>query len=152
MNNTSQSKKHKKNKRNTNKKKKKKKKNKGCFMMQLRTQFLKYNQNIINHILTITSHLRWTQVSWMYTIITQTTSLMTHNFYQYHWWILSEHEVNNIQTSITNLRNSQLDVWSKSYVFINITMFPYIRTVKWNVKIFKGRKAPGKRSEIVIIK
>ena len=55
--------------------------------------------------------------------------------FQYVCWLLSEHEGTNIQKSITQISNAQLDRWSNSHVLTYITIFIYIRHVKYNVKL-----------------
>ena len=52
------------------------------LMMRLRTQCLNNNSNTFIHIFNITfHHLQLTQVSRLYTTMTQTTSLTTHNMF-----------------------------------------------------------------------
>ena len=43
-------------------------------------------------------------------------------FHQYCWWILSEHEGTNIQTSITHIVNEQLYEGSNPHMFADINM------------------------------
>ena len=64
------------------------------------------------------------------------------DFRQYHRWLLSEHRGNNIQTSPIPVRNTQLDGGPKVHVFTYISMFTYIRHVKYNVQIINSIKDP----------
>ena len=53
-----------------------------CFMMWMRTQFLKNNWKTFSHILTITPyHQQWTQVSWLSSTMIYTTILTTQNIF-----------------------------------------------------------------------
>ena len=54
------------------------------------------------------------------------------DFFQYCIWLLSGHEGNIIQKNNTQVRTSQLDGGLNSHVFTEITIFTYIRPVKWN--------------------
>ena len=74
------------------------------------------------------------------------------DFSQYHRSLLCEHEFINIQTSITQVRNTQLDGGSNSHLFSNITIFTYTRPEKCNVKITNGRKSPAKGLGTLIIR
>ena len=76
----------------------------------------------------------------------------TEEFHRYISWLLSEHKVKSIQTSIIKTATSRLDGESNSHIFANITMFTYIRPVKCNVKILNSSKDPSKVIGIVIIK
>ena len=73
-------------------------------------------------------------------------------FCQYIRWILHEHKGNNIQTSPTQVSNSQLYKGSNSHMSTYINIFTYNRPVKCNVHILNFRKAPVKVFDLVIIK
>ena len=51
------------------------------------------------------------------------------DFWHYCSWLLHGHRGNNIQTSISNTNNDQLDLISNSQVFTNIKIFTYIHPV-----------------------
>ena len=72
-------------------------------------------------------------------------------FSQYHRWILSDNEGDNIQISPTQISNTQMYGGLKYHVFTEITMLTYTRPVKCNVKIINVRKAPAKGFGLVII-
>ena len=62
------------------------------------------------------------------------------DFHNYRYWLLRKHKVANIQTSITQINNSQLGGRSNLHVFSDITMFTYIIPVKCNIKIYISSK------------
>ena len=74
------------------------------------------------------------------------------HFRWHHSWILSEHKRNKSQTIPTQVKNVQLNGGSNYHMFTGITMFTYIRPVKFNVKIKNVSKSPSKGFGLVVIK
>ena len=62
-----------------------------------------------------------------------------------------EYKESKIQTSTTQVINSQLDVGSNYRMLTEITMLTYIRPLKCNVQILNGRRSPAKVFGTVIV-
>ena len=56
------------------------------------------------------------------------------------------------KTKSTQVRTTQLDGGTNSHLFTNITMFTYIKPVKFNVKRFNIKKSPAKGFGFVTVK
>ena len=72
-------------------------------------------------------------------------------FSQYCCWLLNEHKRTNIQTNVKHIGNAQLGGGSNWNMSNEITMFTYIRPVKWNVHILNGSKYSAKGFGFAII-
>ena len=97
-------------------------------------------------VLTTTSHhQKWTQVSWLSTIMTQRTSLIIRNIFAS---ITSDSYVDTREIKSKqippNLHCTTVYRRSNSRMFTNSTIFSYIRPVKCNVQILNVSKSQQK--------